>query len=83
MSFTFPMANPSYAASKKHLPVLWAISSAMVLFCASAFAQGPIQVVPGTPRVDQPSQGGGGLGIGINIDLGSVFNAIKNAPVKN
>ena len=59
------------------------VAAALLLSCSAAFAQGPIQGVPGTPRVDQPSQGGGGLGIGINIDLGSVFNAIKNAAAKN
>ena len=53
---------------------------------ASAIAwvagQALAQAIPGTPRIDQPSQGGG-MGIGINIDLGSVFNAIKNAAAKN
>ena len=63
-------------------------ASALVLAFGAALAQGPIQGPvqggPGTPRVDQPSQsGGGGVGIGINIDLGSVFNAIRNATRKD
>ncbi len=56
-------------------------ASALVLAFGTALAQGPVQGVPGTPRVDQPNQGGGGggVGIGINIDLGSVINIIRNA----
>ena len=67
------------------LGTLRAAIAASVLGIAfgAAIAQGPIQGVPGTPRIEQPSQGGGGMGIGINIDLGSVFNAIKNAAAKN
>lgn len=48
------------------------------------FAQGPAQGTPGTPKPDGPRQGpGGGMGLGISIDLGSVINLIKNATQKD
>ncbi len=67
----------------RHLLRAATAASALALALGTAWAQGPVQGVPGTPRVDQPRQGGGGGGIGINIDLGSVFNAIKNATKKD
>ncbi len=57
--------------------------STLMLAANMATAQGPVQGVPGTPRVDTPRQGGGGSGVGINIDLGAVFNLIKNATKKD
>lgn len=72
--------------NKYLLTVLREATAAGVLALAfgTALAQGPVPGVPGIPRVDQPSQrsdnpsGGGGAGVGINIDLGSVINAIRN-----
>ncbi len=77
--------------NKNLLSVLRAATaaSALALALGAALAQGPVQGVPGTPRVEQPNQrqdnpnGGGGVGIGINIDLGSIFNAIRNATRKD
>ena len=59
------------------------VVTALVLAFGAALAQGPVPGMPGVPRVDQPNQrldnpGGGGGGVGINIDLGSVINAIRN-----
>ena len=48
------------------------------------FAQGPAQGTPGTPKPDGPRQGaGGGMGLGISIDLGSVINLIKTVTQKD
>ena len=64
-------------------------ASALALALGAAMAQGPVQGVPGMPRVDQPNQrlanpgGGGGGGVGITLDLGSIFNAIRNATRKD
>ena len=62
-------------------------ASALALAFGAALAQGPVPGVPGIPRIDQPSQRsdnpGGGGGVGITIDLGSIFNAIKNATRKD
>lgn len=66
-------------------------ASALTLALGAAMAQGPVQGGPGMPRVDQPNQrqdnpgggGGGGGGVGITIDLGSIFNAIRNATRKD
>lgn len=64
-------------------------ASALALALGAAMAQGPVQGVPGMPRVDQPSQrsdnpgGGGGVGIGINIDLGNVVNLLRNLQKKD
>ena len=63
------------------------VASALALAIGAAMAQGPISGAPGMPRVDLPNQRpdnpGGGGGIGINIDLGSIFNAIRNATRKD
>ena len=83
MLFTTHVLRRRPALGISVLATSLSLAALLLLSCSPALAQGPIQGVPGMPRVDQPSQGGGGMGIGINIDLGSVFNAIKNAAVKN
>ena len=83
MLFTTHVLRRRPALGISVLATSLSLAALLLLSCSPALAQGPIQGVPGVPRVDQPSQGGGGMGIGINIDLGSVFNAIKNAAVKN
>ena len=65
-------------------------ASALALALGAAMAQGPIPGAPGIPRVDPPSlrpdkpgSDKPGGGIGITIDLGSIFNAIRNATRKD
>jgi hypothetical protein len=83
MSLLFPHLPSQCTRGSKKLSILKKIAASLLLSCSASFAQGPAQGGPATPRNDQPSQGGGGLGIGINIDLGSVFNAIRNATRKD
>lgn len=71
--------NKQILAVLRAATTISALALAVGLATTQALAQGPVQ---GTPRVEQPSQGGG-LGIGINIDVGSVINAIRNANKKD
>ena len=66
------------------------VASALALALGAAMAQGPVPGAPGIPRVDPPSlrpdkpgSDKPGGGVGITIDLGSIFNAIRNATRKD
>ncbi|NQW94869.1 MAG: hypothetical protein HQ446_12725, partial [Polaromonas sp.] len=65
-------------------------ASALALALGAAMAQGPVPGAPGIPRVeppslrpDKPGSDKPGGGIGITIDLGGIFNAIRNAIQKD
>ena len=80
MLFASPALHHKPVAGKSVLARTLATAAALLFSCSTGFAQG----VPGMPRVDQPSnQGGGGPGIGINIDLGSVVNLLRNLQKKD